>query len=324
MSQLFNETYKKTSLLNFLLIILSCVLLITLCNIYSLRSNYGDLIVVSKWNKLLKNIKKHNIIFLGDSSGDFGISPKIIKDNYGLTSYNYCTVGSQNIIGDVLMLNQYLKNNTIPQKIILVHVYDVFNRRNINDTFINLPTNVLHGCYFKENNTLPFDKKITFSANYYLNILKNGKSMKKRLFKGNLLTLKGFLQDEYGFQSELNNKNYVNLVEGDINFHKKKIDRDTKLISKDNLKALDALKELKDKYNLDLYITISPLVNDLYADHRFKKRIEGIYDILEEKYKIKPLRKIYTTDKTKFVNTVDHLVKEEAKEYTLHIMSQLI
>src|SRR5687768_3258615 len=105
--------------------VLANLILIPIMAKYTPNSGYK--IVAKKWD-LLTKAPDVDILVIGDSSGDQGIDPDVLKQELGLTAMNFCTVGDMLVLNDAAMAEEYLRTHKPPKMVIDIHVYDVWDR----------------------------------------------------------------------------------------------------------------------------------------------------------------------------------------------------
>ena len=93
--------------------------------------NTGFTLIDTKWRLLRTLDQPVDWLVLGDSSGDQGVDPRLIQDIAGERSVNLCTIGNCLLVDDAWMLDEYLQRFPPPKRVVLIHVYDVWNRERI-------------------------------------------------------------------------------------------------------------------------------------------------------------------------------------------------
>ena len=68
------------------------------------------------------------MLILGDSSGNQGVDPKVIREKMHLSSINLCTIGDAMVVNDALMLEDYINRYGTPQSALIIHGYDIWSR----------------------------------------------------------------------------------------------------------------------------------------------------------------------------------------------------
>jgi hypothetical protein len=90
--------------------------------------NLGYWMLDYKWSLLRDCDTPVDWLVLGDSSGNQGIDPRVLGAALGGRCLNLCTVGSFTALSDAVMLDAYVRRHGPPRGVVLVHVYDVWNR----------------------------------------------------------------------------------------------------------------------------------------------------------------------------------------------------
>ena len=91
-------------------------------------TNLGYEVVHHKWGLASNVDDRIDTLIVGDSSGDQGVDPSHIENSTTYNALNLCTIGDLLLIDDVWLLEHYLKRNRAPDRVIVVHVYDVWHR----------------------------------------------------------------------------------------------------------------------------------------------------------------------------------------------------
>lgn len=63
---------------------------------------------------------EYDLLVLGDSTGEYGVIPTLLREKTGLTSYNYATRNYVSSVADVYLLEEYLNTHPKPQGIVVV------------------------------------------------------------------------------------------------------------------------------------------------------------------------------------------------------------
>ena len=104
--------------------------------------NRGYRLIERKWAMLEaanSPLLPVDTLILGDSSGNQGIDPRAVAAHFGGRAVNLCTVGDLLLLNDAWMLERYLQKYPPPKRLILAHVYDVWQRRPRARNFTRVP-----------------------------------------------------------------------------------------------------------------------------------------------------------------------------------------
>src|SRR5207253_10129783 len=106
-------------------------------NRFPINSGHG--LVQAKWNLLKRLPAPIDVLVLGDSSGNQGVVPQLLGAALGGTTINACTLADALIVNDAWMLDLYIRRLGPPKRVILVHVYDVWERDISYDVWAQIP-----------------------------------------------------------------------------------------------------------------------------------------------------------------------------------------
>ncbi len=87
-----------------------------------------------KWALATQPNPTFDWLIVGDSSGTLGVDPSVVSTRLSGTSVNLCTFGSMGVVGDLWIVEQYLKHHPPPRGVIVVHAADVWTGKH-NDAF---------------------------------------------------------------------------------------------------------------------------------------------------------------------------------------------
>src|SRR5262245_9968724 len=128
--QLAQEIVGPTTPRKILLTLLGTVSVIALINlVFVFQSmNLGYRVIQQKWEMLLDLKQPVDWIVLGESSGSEGVTPDIISQELGGKALNLCTIGNMLVVNDAWMLDKYIAKFGPPRGVVIVHVYDIWDR----------------------------------------------------------------------------------------------------------------------------------------------------------------------------------------------------
>ena len=101
--------------------------------------NRGYRLVREKWTLLLNLKEPVEWLVLGDSSGNQAVDPALLDARLGGRSLNLCTTGNALVLGDLWMLETYLRRFGPPRGVVLVHTYDLWGRDKNSNTVADVP-----------------------------------------------------------------------------------------------------------------------------------------------------------------------------------------
>ena len=284
--------------------------------------NTGYLLIRAKWN-IIGELKQHvDMLILGDSSGNQGVDPEVIKDELGMYSVNLCSIGQVGIINDALMLQSYLNNQKAPRAVLLVHAYDVWSRE------INLAALSQISCKWLHKDpilNLNLNQKISLYLNRYFPIYSQSSSLSQILKKPWLGFSRNLELQPNGFMRRLE-ANPDEVIK-DTKMSMAFIHRNLQPVSLPNRKALIKIGNLAEEYKFDVFIINSPLYEGLYSNKNFQRYFKDVMNEIDNIIKTnKRLHHILCTPITfskEEMETVDHLTLGAAKIYTTRVIEKI-
>ena len=322
---------KKKSIIIVFSIVIVLVVLINIFFYYYLQNyisnNLGYVIVKKKWDLILKPNQNADVLILGDSSGNQGLKAELFASNLNLYALNLCTIGDLLLVDDSWMLQYYLSKHSPPKYVILIHVYDVWHRQNIQKILLSqFNFNLINSKNFCPNIKLNWFDKINIELSKYIPLIYQNQGISyilthpKMIFKKN-----DKLFDEYGYMPStlVNTDN----VQRDFNEHIDFLKNNDFKISELNFQALENIIELSKKYDFKLYIANSPIYEDLYEHSYFSKYYKDLSEFLdsidrenENVYFINNPPLIFPTE---VMENVDHIIDSASVVYTLKILNEI-
>ncbi len=91
-------------------------------------ANRAKAVVALKWQLALHPPPAPSWVVLGDSSANQGVDTRLLADHYGKPALNLATVGDFQLVGDAWILQTLFESGARPQRILVVHVHDVWAR----------------------------------------------------------------------------------------------------------------------------------------------------------------------------------------------------
>lgn len=91
-------------------------------------TNLGYVYIAHKWRVLSTLDAPVDWLVLGDSSGSQAFDPQVLHDTTGKTAINLGTIGNFGLSDDLWMLEEYIDRFGPPERVVLIHVYDVWHR----------------------------------------------------------------------------------------------------------------------------------------------------------------------------------------------------
>jgi hypothetical protein len=329
--QLPIEIIRSVTFKRILLSIVSTSIVLMLANVAAklylkyFPQNEGYWLIDKKWEMLTSLSKPVDWLIFGDSSCNQGVVTSIFEEKLDTSAINLCTIGDTLAVNDAWMLAKYIEKHGAPKNILIVHVYDIWDR-NINwnvtaqtplkiDEFKKLPPNL--NPELKDLKTILLDRYLPlYSQN---ESLKNLVKKPENLGKANI----GDLQ-KGGFMKET--KTNPGEVQADLRRHIDYVRRKEFHLSPANQKSLDAIVSMAEKYKINVYITNSPIYEGLDRNKDFLAYFDRLQKTFQELDDRSP-QIHYIAQPIAFPKEVmqnaDHLVESSAKVYTEKLVEKI-
>lgn len=288
--------------------------------------NRGYWLINRKWEILLNQKKPVDWLILGDSSCNQGVVPTIVNERLNTSSINLCTIGDMLSLDNSWMLETYIQRFGTPKNILIVHVYDAWNRGINRPVLAQVPLN--WGYWKQVEPKVHFSKRDTLQLfiERYIPLYSENQSLSHLLkspydaFNHN----QNFQLTEDGFMIwEKPNPEYV---EAQRKMHLDFTRTNKFNLSSNNREALEHIAKLAEKHDFNVYIANSPIYEKLYEHKDFKAYFGQLQDTLDG-YAAKSDRVHYIREPITFpkeeMENADHLVYSAAKVYTNKLISQI-
>lgn len=285
--------------------------------------NFSAAIIIEKWN-LIQKIKGKEIscLLIGDSSGNQGLVTDLFPNPE--STYNLCTIGDFILYDDVLMLKYLIDNQTIPKKIVIVHVYDVWERNLNKEGFQHTPVLNFSNTSHLDFVSLSKTKQLELFRDKFFPIYSQKETVSQLILNPQTLLFSHyFTKNGFMPQEEVREKSVLSDVEG----HKKAVFNNTFELSKENEKSFEYLITLIEKYKIPTYIIESPLAQELFDDADYKTYNYSIQEKLKSIAAKSDYLNFIAFDKRTFpasmMQSADHVTKKGAIIYTNNVVEIL-
>ncbi|MEO1377974.1 MAG: hypothetical protein AAFW70_27595 [Cyanobacteria bacterium J06635_10] len=289
-------------------------------------TNRAFWLIKEKWELLLRQQKPVDWLILGDSSCNQGVVPSIINERLNVSSINLCTIGDMLSLDDAWMLEKYIQRFGAPKNVLIVHVYDAWNREVNRSLLAKVPLN--WGYWQQLQPQLDFGLRDTSQlfVEKYIPLYSENQSLSYLLkFPGDAFNRSQSLRlEDDGFMIwEQPNPDYV---EAQKNSNIKFVRKNKFNLSDNNRKALEHIVKLAEKHDFNIYLANSPIYEKLYEHKDFQAYFTQLQDTLDgyaaKSDKVHYIREPITFPKEEMENA-DHLVYSAAKVYTNSLILQI-
>ena len=288
--------------------------------------NRGYWLIQQKWS-LLKSLKQPvDWLVLGDSSCNQGIIPNVLEQELSGKAINLCTIGDSLVLNDAWMLSKHIKEYGAPKNIILVRVYDVWQRE-INWN-VTSQTPLAWGYW---NNLEPkvavsFQQQKEIFLNRYIPLYSQNTSLKKVIEESDRAFEKRYQLAQKGFMAVEKANSWE--VEEDTKRHIKDTkDKTDYSFSQTNQQAIASIIKLAEEHDINIYIANSPLYKGLYQNPDFRAYYDGVQrelnKISDRSNKVKRIFPIPMTFSKDQMDNADHVITSAAEEYTKQLAKEI-
>ena len=288
--------------------------------------NGGYWLIKKKWEMLLNLRKPVKFLVLGDSSCNQGVVPQVIESELDTTAINLCTIGNALALNDAWMLSKHIKKYGAPKNVLIVHVYDMWNRELNWNVTSQIPLSWGYWDKLEPHIQVDLGNEKTILLNKYLPLYSQNKSIKnlinnpERWFSQKEISLQkdGFMvvTDSNSSKVEIATKSHINSV-ADKQFS----------LSKPNQQSLEAILKLAEKHDFNVYLANSPIHEKLWANPDFQTYYSQVKQKLQE-FSDRSKRIHYITEQPitfskQEMESADHIIASAAKVYTQKLVSEL-
>ena len=279
--------------------------------------NLGSGAMRKKWHMLENLASPVDMLILGDSSAAQGVDPEFWTNASGESAINLATIGDATVVNDAWMLETYLERFGRPNKVVIVHAYDIWHRELKQNVVVQLPFKFIWNrlspyvdASYIRGAVIEWIFPIYFQDVTVPNLIKNPW---QRAYDGALPA-----QSDTGFSAKYTPNPVV--VARDTRLHLKFVRTEEFKLSQINAKALQRIVTLADSHGFNVYLANSPLHNKLLLDSSFEEYFSDLKSVVSEFVSKSPhvhllLDEIVTFDANSMQNT-DHVVYDAAQIYT--------
>ncbi len=280
--------------------------------------NEGYRKIRQKWSMLEHLQKPVDTVILGDSSGAQGFDPEVVTMNLGGSAINLCTVGDMTVVDSAAMLDEYVRKYGPPKRVIVVHVFDVWNRQITGYAFAQTPLKPSSPAvaWWPRAKDPALQREMFLGRN--VKLFSESKSLLedvKELVKGHKNRGPGPRPD--GFSVAL--KPDRNQLNRDVKEHLDTAAQIDPSISADNVAALKHMGDLSKRYGFPVYIVNGPISDLVMSDPTFvgayRKTIDNVAQECARDGEIFLMQTPMQFPRGEMDN-VDHLTYAGAQKYT--------
>lgn len=289
--------------------------------------NLGYFLIKKKW-ELLKNLENPvDLIILGDSSCNQGVNTDLITEKTGLSALNLCTMGKLLALNDSWMLDYYIRKHGAPDKILIIHVYDIWQRKINKNVIAKIPLS--WGFWEELTPTLNFglsDKYKMLVAKYIPLYSENVTAKKMMLQTGDKFFSKEVSFTKSGYM--WTGKAFPENVDLDMKHHIEFTGANEFFVSSPNKIAMQEIIDRVEQNDIKLYISTGPLYTKIFSNLTFREYYDKVQNYLEELAAGSDNVHLILNDTELFerdeMQNIDHLIFSSANKFTLRIIDEML
>lgn len=282
--------------------------------------NQAPRVIHAKWSLLMEQKSPVDTLVLGDSSGNHGVIPGVLAARLGGSALNLCTVGDLLAVNDAWMLERYIRDVGAPQRVVVVHTFDVWGRGKNPDAIAQVP--LPFGFWNEARPPAPLSvaQSARVLLDRYVPLYSQDQTISRVIRAPRRTLSRSFDMDSTGFYHS--RRALPDEVMRDFRSKIPEIEEEKKEdpLSAENREALKVLSELGEEHGFDVYVAHAPLYEGLWANPGFR-RLHGRLDealmaIAAENRRLRMLTGPPMTFPADYMTNVDHLTEEGAGAFT--------
>lgn len=307
-----------------------CVNMLIIFFLGNYTTNFGYYIEYQKWQLLKRLDEPVDWLILGDSSVNQGVIPSIFETKLHERAINLGTNGNMILLDDLWMLEYYIQKFGPPENIVIVHVYDVW-QRDFNPVLLGqIPLTWGFWKRFSATETLVWNRNIQrdIFLEHYAPIYSQNKTL-GQIFQETFIDFRNPFQSRWRIDGDGYTLAYVpmpDIVVADAKDHIKFASENKFHLADLNQRVMDQIKMLANEYGINVYILMGPQYKGLNADPNFQRYLKSVMDELS-RYSLSSDRIQFISDIKTFsadqMQNTDHLIDSSAREYTNWLISQI-
>jgi len=287
--------------------------------------NHDVFMARSKWDLVRRAEPKADCMVIGDSSGNFGVVPEVLDAELGWTTRNVCTMGRYLSMGDVWMLRESIRLHGPPKRVISMHAVRRWEETLEPASMAQVP---LPWGFWKEEPALDLswrDERDLFLARYvplYASHLTFARAIKDGRW-----TLENPIEITQNGHSLLPNPNPFNVGRKTRQVLAQLAERKRLSLTPANVQALEALRDLAEEHQFDLYLAHGPVFEKLAEGRPYRRYLGYLNEYLEEFAAQSPRVQLLFSEPIRFkqqeMENPNHLVGDAANVFTRKLAEAL-
>lgn len=288
--------------------------------------NPGDVQIARKWEILRHDMKPGESIIVGDSSGNQGLDPQILMETLGGNWRNLCTLANSMTFDGAWMLNEYIEQHGPPKAVVMVHVFDGWDRQIHASALADTPYAI--GQWQNLNPPIKASAKQTVEValRRYFPLYFSEKSLKKMITRPwDIRDLRDQVRDD-GFMPMKGND--PQQLRADFQSQRRQLEEGEPFrMSPINIDALNVIAKLAEEHGFDVFIVYGPCYDQLAALPTFDPHFDQVHAklvaITREHPRIKLVLDRPMTFEDKVLQNCEHVTVAGAEPYSRAVAARL-
>jgi len=288
-------------------------------------------IVGTKWSMLARLSQRPSLVVLGDSSALHGIDDSVFAAHGFAPTLNLATMGNLLLVNDAWMLNDLIARDLAPPRVLLVHVFDIWDRTDKRMLgplpYVPCPSG---GCEARRPSlSLDSEDELLLQARRWVPLVSASESVlryARYLLRDPRAALAGVQITPAG-QVPLVKARPARVREEVARAHAQLVAAPDFAISSINEAALMTIIDSARKANTEVYFAPSPLCGGIGRDPAFQARWNGTVAFLEGLERDHPNFHLLLDEPMLFeeseMENCDHVVAQAAVRYSEALAKEL-
>jgi len=282
--------------------------------------NLGYSTTQAAWNRLETQDESPDWLVLGDSGCGQAIVTETLEEALGGPVVEVCTIGNMGLLDDAWMLGIHIERFGPPGAVLIVHVYDVW-QRTLPPPGLLAQVPLPLGYWRRLKPILDLDRRQSVDVFMARHVpLVGERRSLKNLVKTNAARAVSLVRGARNESQVPDVSSDTASVVRDFRRHRAYASSTRFTISPTNLEALDTIVELADEHGFEVYIANGPLWDTLVADAAFQRYNAEVQAALAVYANRRPsvhhIDGVMTFDVHAMTGTVDHVRPEPAIAYS--------
>ncbi len=283
-------------------------------------------VVKAKWALADEGLGPGYSLILGDSSGNQGLNPEFLNELVGGEWVNLCTFANHLTLGDAWLLEQYIQRHGPPERVLVVHVYDIWARPVYADAFADIPRPF--GFWGQMNPPLDLTVKgqVEIAIQRYLPLYFSDRSLKMLLMHPGRVKAVHERINAQGFMAETVSDPAQ--VQGDYEEQLAKAQAMHTELSEPNREGLSRIAELAATHGFTVDLVYGPMYDALWEEPEvrdyFAEVDQQLHELVDEHDGLRLLHDEPATYPITQLQNCEHLTVDGAADYTKRVAAWIL